>query len=40
MEVEMCALLSEVVTKSPDKAVLLRHTNVYVRDSKSGAYEQ
>lgn len=40
MEVETCTLLSEVVSESPDEAVLLRHANVYVRDSRSGAHEQ
>lgn len=40
MEVETCTLLSEVVSESPDEAVLLRHANVYVRDSRSGAPEQ
>lgn len=40
MEMETCATLSEVVTKSPDKAVLLRHATVHGRDSRSGAQEQ
>lgn len=40
MEMETCATVSEVVTKSPGKAVLLRHATVHGRDSRRGAQEQ